>query len=249
MKSNTKSAITDMAQALQGVFGDYTLSARKAAWNKLVANKSEMNALLAHPARNRFANLSFKEWLCVESCDVKKMAQDNDIKIDGIDLDQLCKGFAVEKEHGTMGKDIDVIKGDMSVALKIAVAHLREDPEYYSKLDKMENESEEYVQPLERKLEWAKMNNVEVTTDGFFVLYHGTKMWKKIREDGKFHSGSLFSPDPSTSLFYANQKQPYNLGYSRAKSVVLKVKINPNDIDVIMMNAKARNEIKLMELK
>lgn len=56
----------------------------------------------------------------------------------GIDKNQLKRGIEVEKEHdGKMGKDVDVVKSKLDL-VKIAVAHLREDPRYYSKLEKME---------------------------------------------------------------------------------------------------------------
>jgi len=43
---------------------------------------------------------------------------------------QLKKGIQVEKEHN------DVTDGDMRQIRKIAEAHLREDPKYYTKLQK-----------------------------------------------------------------------------------------------------------------
>jgi hypothetical protein len=44
----------------------------------------------------------------------------------------------VEKEHDK-DKDTDVVKKDADI-LKIAVAHLREKPNYYTKLKKVEDE-------------------------------------------------------------------------------------------------------------
>ena len=55
-----------------------------------------------------------------------------------VDAKQLKMGIEVEKEHdGKFGKDTDVIKNKEDV-VKIAVAHLREDPHYYTKLKKIE---------------------------------------------------------------------------------------------------------------
>ena len=54
--------------------------------------------------------------------------------------EQLAIGMKVEKEHdGPMGKDTDVVKKPVDIA-KITVAHLREDPQYYTKLKKVEGE-------------------------------------------------------------------------------------------------------------
>lgn len=44
------------------------------------------------------------------------------------------KGMNVEKEHS------DITHGDKKMTSKIVLAHLKEIPDYYSKLEKMENE-------------------------------------------------------------------------------------------------------------
>lgn len=52
------------------------------------------------------------------------------------DPKEIKMGMKVEKEHdGGEGKDVDVV-GPKSDLLKIVVAHLREDPKYYTKLIK-----------------------------------------------------------------------------------------------------------------
>lgn len=72
--------------------------------------------------------------------ELKKIAKNSKIDINGIDLKQLKMGMAVEKEHdGKMGKDTDVVPGHKKGnIMKIAVAHLREKPDYYTKLKKVE---------------------------------------------------------------------------------------------------------------
>ena len=57
-------------------------------------------------------------------------------------MKELVMGMKVEKEHdGPMGKDTDVVPGhDKGTIMKIAVAHLREDPKYYTKLKKVEED-------------------------------------------------------------------------------------------------------------
>lgn len=68
----------------------------------------------------------------------KDLALKAKLNIDNFNYKQLKMGFDVEKEHdGRMGKDTDVVKNDTTI-LKIAVAHLREDPNYYTKLKKVE---------------------------------------------------------------------------------------------------------------
>lgn len=78
----------------------------------------------------------------VENNDLAQIAKKAKIDLKGINIEQLKMGMKVEKEHdGPMGKDTDVIPGhDKGSIMKIAVAHLREDPEYYTKLKKIEGE-------------------------------------------------------------------------------------------------------------
>jgi hypothetical protein len=66
------------------------------------------------------------------------MAEKAKVDIKDIPLKQLKMGVDIEREHtGKMGKDTKVIDSDEG-ALKVAVAHLREDPAYYTKLKKIE---------------------------------------------------------------------------------------------------------------
>jgi len=81
---------------------------------------------------------------------IDTIAQGAGIDISSFDAKEVLMGLEVEQEHnGQMGTDIDVVPGnDLGTILKIAVAHLREDPKYYTKLKKMETESLECIQKL-----------------------------------------------------------------------------------------------------
>lgn len=69
---------------------------------------------------------------------VDAMAKSIGIDISKFDKKELLLGIKVEKEHdGEKGKDVDVVK-KKSDLLKIAIAHLREDPKYYSKLKSLD---------------------------------------------------------------------------------------------------------------
>ena len=71
---------------------------------------------------------------------VYKAAKEAGIDVTPFDDKELKMGVDVEREHdGEMGKDTDVVKKDSDL-VKIAVAHLREDPKYYTKLKKVEEE-------------------------------------------------------------------------------------------------------------
>lgn len=62
---------------------------------------------------------------------------------DKVDLEQFRQGLAIELEHGTQwGQDTNVTNDDPIVTGKIVWAHLKEIPDYYTRLDKMESEAE-----------------------------------------------------------------------------------------------------------
>jgi hypothetical protein len=60
-----------------------------------------------------------------------------------IDLDQFRMGLSVELEHGSRNPATDVTHDDLVVTGKIALAHLGEIPDYYTRLAKMEAEGEQ----------------------------------------------------------------------------------------------------------
>ncbi len=65
-----------------------------------------------------------------------------DITGEDYDIDDVTAGMNVELEHGTRFPDLDVTGNDPVVTVKIALAHLREFPDYYDRLDIMEREAE-----------------------------------------------------------------------------------------------------------
>lgn len=83
--------------------------------------------------------------------DIKAIAESGGVDIEGLDMDQLVMGVAVEYEHGSKnGDDVNVTKDEDGPALKIAVAHLREIPDYYTRLADMEEAAKaEVVEPEE----------------------------------------------------------------------------------------------------
>jgi CBS-domain-containing membrane protein len=56
------------------------------------------------------------------------------------DVAQFREGLDVELEHGRRGPTTDVTNDDPVVTGKIALAHLRELPDYYTRLSRMEHE-------------------------------------------------------------------------------------------------------------
>ena len=60
------------------------------------------------------------------------------INFDQYDLDEFRRGLAVELEHGSHDPETNVTGGDPLMTGKIAWAHLKEIPDYYTRLAKME---------------------------------------------------------------------------------------------------------------
>ena len=56
------------------------------------------------------------------------------------DIEQFRAGMDVELEHGTRDAETDVTGDDPLLTGKIALAHLREFPDYYTRLARMEAE-------------------------------------------------------------------------------------------------------------
>ncbi len=62
------------------------------------------------------------------------------------DVEQFRMGMDVEMEHGTIDPNTNVTDDDSLMTGKIALAHLNEFPDYYTRLYKMEEEAEEFHQ-------------------------------------------------------------------------------------------------------
>jgi Protein of unknown function (DUF5661) len=60
------------------------------------------------------------------------------------DLEQFRAGMDVEFEHGAHDPQTDVTHDDPILTGKIALAHMKEFPDYYERLERMEREAVRY---------------------------------------------------------------------------------------------------------
>lgn len=60
------------------------------------------------------------------------------------DIEQFRMGMDVELEHGLRDPHTNVTGDDPIITGKIALAHLNEFPDYYTRLEELETEAEEY---------------------------------------------------------------------------------------------------------
>ena len=82
--------------------------------------------------------------------EAKKIGEQLGIDWTKFDLEQFRRGMDVELEHGRRDSGTNVTDDDALTTGKIALAHLNEFPDYYTRLDQLEKEAESY---------WSKKQN------------------------------------------------------------------------------------------
>ncbi|MEI6596702.1 MAG: DUF5661 family protein [bacterium] len=86
--------------------------------------------------------MSNKKFFTTE--EAKKIGDDLKIDWNKIDFEQFKRGLHVELEHGLHDNETNVTSDDLITTGKIAWAHLKEFGDYYTRLEKMEDEAEAY---------------------------------------------------------------------------------------------------------
>jgi hypothetical protein len=79
--------------------------------------------------------------------EAKQIGQALGVDWSKFDVEQFRMGMDVELEHGLRDQKTNVSGDDPMMTGKIALAHLNEFPDYYSRLEQMEKEAEQF---------WAK---------------------------------------------------------------------------------------------
>jgi hypothetical protein len=75
--------------------------------------------------------------------EAKRVGDEIGVDWDRFDLEQFRAGMDVEFEHGSHDPQTDVTGDDPIITGKIALAHMKEFPDYYERLERMEREAEE----------------------------------------------------------------------------------------------------------
>ncbi|MFX0054480.1 MAG: DUF5661 family protein [Candidatus Hermodarchaeota archaeon] len=78
------------------------------------------------------------------SREAKEIGDRLGIKWDEFDVEQFRMGMDVELEHGKRDEATNVTNDDALMTGKIALAHLKEFPDYYDRLDKLEEEAKAF---------------------------------------------------------------------------------------------------------
>ena len=75
--------------------------------------------------------------------EARKIGEEIGVDFSKFDLEQFRMGLSVELEHGSLwGDETNVTKDDPHFTGRIAWAHLKEIPDYYTRLQKMEAEAD-----------------------------------------------------------------------------------------------------------
>ena len=74
----------------------------------------------------------------------KSIGEHLDIDWSKYDVEQFRMGLDVELEHGLVNMHTNVTDNDPMLTGKIALAHLNEFPDYYTRLHEMEEEAEKF---------------------------------------------------------------------------------------------------------
>ena len=80
----------------------------------------------------------------VSSDEARRIGDALQLRWDTVDLEQFRRGLEVEFEHGAHDPETNVTNDDVLLTGKIAWAHLKEFPDYYTRLDKLEAEADAY---------------------------------------------------------------------------------------------------------
>ena len=86
--------------------------------------------------------MSSKEHFTTE--EAKRIGEAMEIDWSKFDVEQFRKGIDVELEHGLHDPNTNVTNDNPIMTGKIALAHLNEFPDYYTRHEEMEEEAEEF---------------------------------------------------------------------------------------------------------
>ncbi len=79
-----------------------------------------------------------------EAAEAKEIGDALGVDWGKVNLEQFRMGLEVELEHGARDPETNVTNNDQLLTGKIALAHLKEFPDYYTRLATMEAEAEAY---------------------------------------------------------------------------------------------------------
>ena len=125
---------------------------------------------------------------------VKQMGDKIGVDWSKIDIEQLKQGIKIEQEHG------DTVKNDPETIAKIAIDHLKEFPDYYTRLSKIENN--EFYAMMDKFYEFA-CEYLELDDNCEIELKNDIAEASKL-----FGKTAAYSPDSSTITLFIGGRHP-----------------------------------------
>ncbi len=86
--------------------------------------------------------MTFRKSFTIE--EAREVGERLGIKWDEFDEEQFRKGLDVELEHGKRNQHTNVTNDDPLMTGRIALAHLNEFPDYYDRLENLEEEAKTF---------------------------------------------------------------------------------------------------------
>src|SRR5512134_1213494 len=84
--------------------------------------------------------------------EARKIGGQLGIQQSDFNFEEFRRGLEVELEHGLRDPETNVTNDDVLLTGKIAWAHLKEFPDYYTRLDKLETEADVFWTAQRKKL-------------------------------------------------------------------------------------------------
>jgi hypothetical protein len=100
--------------------------------------------MVAHPTAFTYQSNIMNKKRILTLDQAKTIGEQLGITWDKFDLEQFRAGFGVELEHGTINQTTNVTNDDPLMTGRIALAHLTEFPDYYTRLAKLEEEAKSF---------------------------------------------------------------------------------------------------------
>ena len=88
-----------------------------------------------------------------------------------IDINQFKRGLEVELEHGSIDAKTDVTHNDMILTGKIALAHLNELSDYYTRLETIENVNTKVANNIKEEKNFKSSLFAGLVVGGAFMLF------------------------------------------------------------------------------
>ena len=107
-----------------------------------VHGKTSINPVDFYFPTTQSEDMTHKKHFTAE--EAKKIGEKLRIDWSKFDVEQFRMGMDVELEHGLQDPNTNVTNDDPLMTGKIALAHLNEFPDYYTRLKKMEKEAEQF---------------------------------------------------------------------------------------------------------